>query len=319
MAWLECWRGDLESAAALADESLQTATQLESESLRGQALAFSSVVHAYRGEAAAARVAAGEAVALLERTGRRNGLIWALAGLGLLELSLGDFEAANRALGPAVMAVDPAGLKEPIVAFYIPDATEALIGVGDFEQAEPLIEMLESNARRLERLWALASGARCRGLLLAAQGDPDAAMRKLDEAHAFHERTAIPIELARTMLAKGETERRTRRKARARTSLQGAHAIFERHGARLWAERASTELDSLGLRRVESDELSPSERRVAELAASGSTNREIAATLFMSPKTVEAHLAHSYRKLGIRSRAQLGTRLAGTTNGPPKE
>jgi DNA-binding CsgD family transcriptional regulator len=318
MAWLECWRGDLESAAVLADQAVQTATQLESESLLGQALAFSSVVHAHRGEATAARVATGEAAVLLERTGRRNGLIWALAGLGLLELSLGDFEAANRALGPAVEAVDPAGLREPIVAFYVPDATEALIGIGDLERAEPLIDMLESNAGRLERQWALASAARCRGLLIAAAGDIDPALRKLDEALAHHARAGTPIELARTLLAKGQIERRARRKALARTSLQEAQAIFERHGARLWAERASAELDSLGLRRSGTDELSPAERRVAELAASGSTNREIAATLFMSPKTVEAHLAHSYRKLGIRSRAQLGTRLADPPNGSPE-
>jgi DNA-binding NarL/FixJ family response regulator len=171
--------------------------------------------------------------------------------------------------------------------------------------------MLENNARRLERQWALAVGARCRGLLIAAHGDVDAALQKLDESRALYERSGMPIELARTLLAKGQIERRARRKARARTSLEEARAIFERHGARLWAERASTELDSLGLRRAGQDELSAAERRVAELAASGSTNREIASTLFMSPKTVEAHLTHTYRKLGIHSRAQLGTLLAG--------
>jgi DNA-binding CsgD family transcriptional regulator len=318
LAWLGCWRGDLEAAAGFADEGLEMAAQLESESLRGLSLAFAALVDAYRGEATTTRAAASEALEVLERTGSRNGSIWALAGLGLLELSLADFKAADRALRPPLEAVDPAGLREPIVAFYVPDAIEALIGIGSLERAEPLIGMLESNARRLERRWALAVAARCRGLLLAAQGDMDAALRKLDEAHALYEPSGIPIDLARTLLAKGEIERRTRRKAQARTSLQAAQAIFERHGARLWAERASTELDSLGLRRVESDELSPAERRVSELAASGSTNREIAATLFMSPKTVEAHLAHSYRKLGIHSRAQLGTRLAGAANGSPR-
>jgi DNA-binding CsgD family transcriptional regulator len=318
LAWLECWRGDLESAAAFAEEGLRSAIELDSESLRGVALARSAVVHAYRGDEAATRAAAGEAVALLEQTGFRNGTIWALAGLGLLELSRGDFGAADRALRPAVEAVDPAGLREPIVAFYVPDAIEALIGIGDLERAEPLIEMLESNARRLARQWALAAAARCRGLIIASNGDLDPALQTLDEALAHHERAGIPIELGRTLLAKGQIDRRARRKAPARASLEEAHAIFERHGARLWAERASTELDSLGLRRSGSDQLSPVERRVAELAASGNTNREIAASLYMSPKTVEAHLAHSYRKLGIRSRAQLGTRLAETPNGSPE-
>jgi DNA-binding CsgD family transcriptional regulator len=315
LAWLECWRGDLESAATFVEEGLQAAIELDSESLRGVSLARSALVHAYRGDEAATRAAANEAVALLEKTGARNGAVWALAGVGLLELSRGDFGAADRALGPVVEAVDPAGLREPIVAFFVPDATEALIGIGDLERAEPLIETLESNARRLERPWALALAARCRGLSSAARGELDLALRRLDEALAHHGRAGIPIELARTLLAKGQVERRARRKAPARASLEEAHAIFERHGARLWAERASAELDSLGLSRSDTDELSPAERRVAELAASGSTNREIAATLFMSPKTVEAHLSHSYRKLGIHSRAQLGTRLAGTTNG----
>jgi DNA-binding CsgD family transcriptional regulator/tetratricopeptide (TPR) repeat protein len=315
LAWLECWRGDLDAAAAHVEESLELSDQLESEALRAQALAFGALVHAYRGEAEATRSTATEGLTLLERTGALNGVIWALAGLGMLELSLGDYEAAHHALGPPLEEIDPAGLREPIVAFYVPDTVEALIGLGDLQRAEPLIGMLESNARRLDRQWARASAARCRGKLLATQGDIDAALRVFDEARALYERTGIPIELARTLLAKGQIERRARRKGRARDSLQQAQATFERHGARLWADRASSELDSLGLRRTEGDELSPAERRVAELAASGSSNREIAVTLFMSPKTVEAHLTHSYRKLGIHSRAQLGTRLAGAANG----
>jgi DNA-binding CsgD family transcriptional regulator len=318
LAWLECWRGNLDTAAAIAAEGLEAAAELESESLRGLALAFAALVDAYRGEAAATRAAASEALALLEHTGWQNGSIWALAGLGMLELSLGDFEAADRALGRPVETVDPAGLREPIVAFYLPDAIEALIGLGSLKQAEPLIAKLEANARRLDRQWALAAGARCRGLLIAAQGDIDAALRKLDEALAFHEPAGMPIELARTLLAKGQVERRARRKARARTSLQQAQVIFERLGAGLWAARTSRELDSVGVGRAGPDELSPAERRVAELAASGSTNREIAMTLFMSPKTVEAHLAHTYRKLGIHSRAQLGTRLAGAAHNSPR-
>jgi DNA-binding CsgD family transcriptional regulator len=177
--------------------------------------------------------------------------------------------------------------------------------------------MLETRAQLLERTWALAAAARCRGLLIAAQGDLDAALGKLDEALAHHQRTGMPIELARTLLVKGQIERRARRKAKAREYLQEAQEIFERHGARLWAERASAELESLGLRRVGSDELSPIERRVAGLAASGLTNRKIAAELFISPKTVEAHLGHTYRKLGIRSRAQLGSHLSDTA-GPDR-
>jgi DNA-binding CsgD family transcriptional regulator/tetratricopeptide (TPR) repeat protein len=314
LAWLECRRGDLDAAARFAEEGLESARQLESQSLLGYALAFAAFVDSHRGEAPAARTEASDAVALFEQTGWQTGLIWALAGLGLLELSLGDFAAVDRALDPLVQPVEAAGVKEPIHAFFLTEEIEALIGLGSLERAERLLRMLENRALLLKRTWAQAAGARCRGLLIAAQGDLATALRKLNEALEFHEQTGMPIELARTLLAKGQIERRARRKAPARTSLHEAKAIFERQGARLWAERASAELDSLGLSRSGHDELSPAERRVAELAASGHTNREIAASLYMSPKTVEAHLAHTYRKLGIRSRAQLGTRLADTKN-----
>jgi ATP/maltotriose-dependent transcriptional regulator MalT len=317
LAWLECRRGDLEAAARVAEEGLDSARQLESEPLVGYALACDAFVDGYRGRESAARAIAGEALAHFEQTGWGHIPIWTLAGLGVLELSLGDFEAADRALAPLVQRVESTGLREPIHAFWLPDGIEALIGLGSLERAERLLGMLESRAQLLERTWALAAGARCRGQLIAAQGDLDAARGKLDEALGQHERTGMPIELARTMLVKGQIERRARRKAKARESLQGAQEIFERHGARLWAERASTELESLGLRRVGSEDLSPIERRVAGLAASGLTNREIASELFISPKTVEAHLGHTYRKLGIRSRAQLGGQLAGGANGQP--
>jgi DNA-binding CsgD family transcriptional regulator len=319
LAWLECRRGDLDAAARFAGEGLESARQLESESLLGYGLAFVSFVDAYRGEAVPARTLACEALALFERTGWGHIVIWTLAGLGVLELSVGDFEAADGALGPVVEPVEETGLREPIHAFFLPDAIEALIGLGSLERAERLLRMLEERARVLDRTWALEAAARCRGLLLASEGDLTGALEKLDEARHLNEKTRMPIEIARTLLARGQIERRARRKAPARASLQEARSIFERHGARLWAERASAELDSLGLSRSGPDELSPAERRVSELAASGRTNREIAATLFMSPKTVEAHLAHSYRKLGIRSRAQLGTRLAVTRSGPAED
>jgi DNA-binding NarL/FixJ family response regulator len=128
----------------------------------------------------------------------------------------------------------------------------------------------------------------------------------------MHERMSMPLELGRTLLVRGQLERRARQKAKASRSLQEALAIFERVGARLWARRASSELARLGLRRSAPGQLTTSERRVAELAASGLKNREVAAQLFISQKTVEANLARVYRKLEIGSRAELGARLAPT-------
>jgi DNA-binding NarL/FixJ family response regulator len=120
----------------------------------------------------------------------------------------------------------------------------------------------------------------------------------------------MPLELARTLLVRGVLERRVRRRGLAKQSFERALEIFERVGARLWADRTRQELARLGLRRSSPGELTANERRVAELAAQGMTNRQVAAELFLSPKTVEANLSRVYRKLGIRSRAELGARVA---------
>jgi DNA-binding NarL/FixJ family response regulator len=125
-----------------------------------------------------------------------------------------------------------------------------------------------------------------------------------------HEQLAMPFERARTLLVKGVIERRARRRGQAKMSFERALEIFEHIGARLWAERARAELDRVGLRRTSGADLTEGERRVAELTAKGLANREVAAALFMSPKTVEANLSRAYRKLGIRSRAELGARMA---------
>ena len=137
-----------------------------------------------------------------------------------------------------------------------------------------------------------AAAARCRGMLLAAQGDLDAASRAVDMAMTEHDRLPMPFERARTQLLAGQLQRRQRHKDQAATTLREALKIFEHLNTRVWA---------VGARRVSS--LSPSEQRVAELAASGMTNRDVATALFISPKTVESNLARIYRKLGIHSRA----------------
>jgi DNA-binding CsgD family transcriptional regulator len=153
-------------------------------------------------------------------------------------------------------------------------------------------------------------GARCRGLVLAAQGDLDAAARSLDDALREHERLPMPFELGRTLLVLGLLQRRRNERRLAHESLEQALAIFNELGAPLWAARTSRELRPLGGRPTSRVALTPGEQRVAELAASGLTNRQVAAALFISPKTVEANLARAYRKLAIRSRAELGAYVA---------
>jgi DNA-binding CsgD family transcriptional regulator len=230
----------------------------------------------------------------------------------LAELSAGDPGAAWQACHPLVEAIEQHGIGEPVPLFFLPDALEALVALGELDRAETLIEQLERRGRELDRSWALATGARCRGLLLAARGDLPAALAALDRALAEHERIELPFDRARTVLAKGAIERRMRRRAAARQALTEAASEFERMAARLWAARAQADLDRVGGRRAtDQGELTLTEQRTAELAAEGLSNKEIAARLVVSVHTVEVHLSHAYAKLGVRSRTQLARRLSG--------
>ena len=150
--------------------------------------------------------------------------------------------------------------------------------------------------------------ARCRGLLLAARGELDAATEALERALREHDRSPVPFERARTLLAYGQVLRRTKQKRKARAALEEAAELFEQLGAGSWAARTDDELKRTAARAAPTG-LSETELKIARLAADGLTNRAIAAEVFVSPKTVEANLGRVYRKLGIRSRAQLARAL----------
>ncbi|MGH3040210.1 MAG: helix-turn-helix transcriptional regulator, partial [Gaiellaceae bacterium] len=155
-----------------------------------------------------------------------------------------------------------------------------------------------------------ASAWRCRGLLAAAHGHLDEACATLERALAEHDCVPMPFERARTLLALGSVQRRARQRRAARESLQRARAIFEELGAALWAERAGAELARIGGRTASPDRLTPAEQRIAELVGEGRANKEVAAELFVTVRTVESNLTRIYRKLGVRSRAELVRRLS---------
>jgi ATP/maltotriose-dependent transcriptional regulator MalT len=313
LAWAACLSGELESAGALADEALQLAEQSGNDSMMAFALAQRALVDAQAGLVDSAGAAAFESIACSERAGIHVAKLWAATALGLLRLSLGDAVGAAEVLGGPAALVEAEGLREPIRAFFLPDAIEALLALGQLERAACLTTMLEECGRRLDRPWALALGGRCHALVAGARGDLDAAAEALEGALGHHERLRQPFELGRTLLVQGQLERRRKHKRQAREALERAHALFEQLGARLWAERAQAELERVAPQPAGLGQLTPTQARVAALAAAGSTNREVAGELFMSPKTVEAHLALVYQKLGIHSRAELGARLAATT------
>jgi DNA-binding CsgD family transcriptional regulator len=228
----------------------------------------------------------------------------------LAQLALGedDPRGAHAALAPLLPEFDEY-IPDPARAFFVPDAVEALIALGDLPRAEHLLDVFEEAARRQERRWALMICARCRALLLAERGLLEQASAAASSGVEIGADSELRIEVARTFLVAGQVERRQRHKRAAVDYLQEALDVFEPAGARLWTQRTRAELGRVGLRPAAPAGLTVSERRVAELAGSGRTNREVAAELFMSPKTVEAHLARIYRKLDVRSRAELGAWL----------
>jgi DNA-binding NarL/FixJ family response regulator len=307
------WRGDFVEATLVAEDAMERARQLGGDTPLFLAYGLRAKLAAYAGREADTRDAAGEALEIGRRTGSFRLAERIVAAVGFLEVSLGRYEAAMATLQPLVTKFDPALTPTELPnAEFLADAIDALIQLGRSAEAEPLINALERNGQRMGRAWMMAVGARGRSMLLADQNDLDAASAAAAHAIAEHDRLPMPFERARTLLLLGQLQRRQRRKESASASLQEALDIFERLHVPLWADRTRAELvrASVGPRR--SGQLTPSEQRVAELAASGMKNRDVASALFISPKTVEANLARIYRKLGIKSRAELGRHMRTT-------
>ena len=251
-------------------------------------------------------VADGEgALALAETAGLVSARIEALHALGHVRLSLGDPTGANVHLARAWEMFRHAGFGDPGTFPFVPDHVEALVEIG------------EVGRRRAHRRLARGTGSHARARV--RRGDrrsmPGAAprrgrrpRRRAHVARRSREASRAPDDAVRAGAdAPGPGWRASprRQKRAAREALEQALGMFEELGARLWAERTRSELARIGGRRAVLGELTEAEQRVARLAAAGRTNREIADTLYTSVRTVEGHLSHIYRKLGIRSRTEL--------------
>src|SRR5438094_13208 len=227
---------------------------------------------------------------------------------GLLDLGMGRNEQAVKHLLRVVEALARLGLVMPYLFQEVPDLIEAYVYTGQRSQAQAALMVLQEQAATAPGLWPRAAAARSRGLL---EEDFQSAF---EEALHLHDRVQMPFERARTELCYGERLRRARRRAEARDQLHAALQTFERLGAEPWADRARNELRATGETvrrgRSASDELTLQEVQVALKVAEGATNREAAAALFLSPKTIEAHLSRIYSKLRIRSRTELAHRFA---------
>jgi DNA-binding CsgD family transcriptional regulator len=305
-------RGHWAAAYADAEESVRLAR--ETGQLAQAAVALPALVRAEAGlgRLDAARAHGAEGLVLAERAAGEATVLHVLAALGFLEISAGRPDDAIAWLQRAAEIVRRRGYAQPALALFAGDHVEALIRAGRREEAEAELGRLAAEAQSTGGAWANAVTERCRALL-APDGEVEAHAAR---AMGWHDRVDMPFERARTELVLGERLRRARRRADARGPLERALEVFERLGAEPWAARTRTELTATGgAYRTEhevspADELTPHELQVALLVADGLTNREVAAALFLSPKTIEHHLSIIYRKLGLRSRAQLAALLA---------
>jgi ATP/maltotriose-dependent transcriptional regulator MalT len=309
---LEVRAGELLRAERYAEDSV--AVFGESGSSNESTAAYTrALVAAHQGRVDEARDWAARSLAASEAAGEATFRLHVEGLLGFLELSLGNPDGAVRWLRPLPGIYAARGYGQPNVNPVLPDLIEALIMRGELDEAEDLARQLEERGMALASSWALTAAARCRGLLTAARGNVAAALAELEQAVKRGERLPLPLERGRTLLALGQAQRRARKRAAARRSLERALSTFEGIGSALWTERAAGEIARLGGRAPARDALTATEQHVADLVAQGKANKEVASALFVSVKTVEFHLGNVYRKLGVRSRTELAhcLRVAG--------
>ena len=298
------WRSALEHAAV----ALELAEQTGEVQYEAMACSYTASVQADAGLVEQARATAQRGLACAEQMRDEVYSVFNLAALGAVEFALGNLDEAARILRELPSRLLATGHRQPGPVDVWQNTIETLIALGDLDQARAYLTQYEALAALASRR-ARGSAARCGGLIAAAEGDTAAAFAAFDRSLAELGTVQYPLERARTLLALGSVHRQAKHKRLAREALDHALAIFEQLGAPLWAEKARAELRRISGRRPASDELSETEERVAALAAQGRSNRQIAAELYVSVRTVEAHLSHIYRKLGVRSRAELTRRL----------
>lgn len=308
---IEFRTGRWTEAYASATESVRLARETDQRSAAAYTLVCLARVEAVFGQDADCVEHVRSAV----ETGRLHGAesIFAYAGsaLGLLELGRGRPEEAVVHLDEVGRFTQGHGLGEPNVVQWQPDQIESLARAGRTNDALTALTLLEEQAEHTGRIWAKGAAARCRGFLTEDPTFESHFVRAL----AFHQINPTPFEIARTHLCFGEVLRRHRRRVEARQHLHEALHTFERLGAEPWANRARAELSATGEHSRKRDvaasrQLTPQELQIALAVAGGATNREAATQLFLSPKTIEAHLSAVYAKLSVRSRSELARAFA---------
>jgi DNA-binding CsgD family transcriptional regulator/tetratricopeptide (TPR) repeat protein len=311
-AQLDWYDGHLHRSYGQSLEAVQIVEELGTPQTLDDCLSRLAMLEAMLGRESDSRGHAQCALRSALRLRDRKNEVRARSALGMLALVTGDPDGAITQLAPAVAALEEGGVGNPNQFRIHPDLVEAYVRLNRTDEARPIVASLERQARATGITWSLGAAMRCRALVADTTSAAEAGFQ---EALRFHE-NAGPFERARTELCFGEQLRRRGRRRDSRIHLGAALDAFEASGATPWAERARTELRASGLtshRRQPAarEHLTPQELQVARLVAEGKTNRDVAAALFITPKTVEFHLTHVYRKLGILSRTELVRRIAG--------
>jgi DNA-binding CsgD family transcriptional regulator len=307
------WSGQWTTAYADATEALQWSSENGQPGLVGHSLSMLDRLDAARGDRASCDAHVDRGRREVEPRGVGSMRVHSLAALGLAALSVGALTDAIANLQQSWDLASRLGVGNPDVVPVAGDLAEALARAGDNGSCVHVLRWLEERAASTGLAYPRAAGCRARGILAT---NPDEAEQLFAESLDALDRVGpTPFEQGRTLLCTGEAMRRNRRPASARVPLSRALEIFDNLGAQPWVARTRAELAASGVRdrrlTVATDaamglgELSPQELQVARIAGSGQNNIEVAAALFVSRKTVEAHLTRVYRKLGIRSRTEL--------------
>ncbi|KJK35059.1 LuxR family transcriptional regulator [Lentzea aerocolonigenes] len=292
-------------AEATYDEAARLARETGQETDLAMSLAGLAWLRARLGDEEQCRGLVAEALPICRTRDIHIGRVWSLFALGELELGLGNARKALAQLEELAALLNELQLTDPDLS-PAPELTDALVRLGRHEDAHEIARRYRNEATAKGQPWAMARAERAIGMLST---DID---EHFEASLEFHARTLDDFETARTRLAYGARLRRARRRVDARPHLHAALETFENLRAVRWADLAAIELGATGetiQRRAPGETLTPQELQVSLLLAEGKTTREVAAALFLSPKTIEYHLRKVYTKLGISSRAELAARL----------
>ena len=302
-------RGRFASAREYALQAIEECEQIGWDQVLGEALELLALAEAWLGNEHEARAAAERGVAITRTGAEQLGEARYLSALLVLEAGLEHWQE-TAVLAEEGFAASGTMLTSADTNPFFGLGVEAHAAVGNLERAEELTEKLELEAAARATPYLRTLALRCRGVIDAATGDLERAATSLRAAAEAAAELDAPHERGRTLLLLGRVQRRAGHKAEARKILQSAVELLDNAEANLFARQARAELGRIPGRRPHGrDELTEAERRIATLVAAGRSNKEVAATLFVTVKTVEVTLTRVYRKLGVKGRSELAARF----------